>query len=226
MSEKYQFTVILVGDSGVGKSTILCRYVSNEFKFDQTLTIGIDIGFKKISLDNGDIIKLKIFDTAGQEMFKSIARSYYKNASIVMLVCDISNELSFEHIKNWFSDVKRYASSIHLLPIIIANKSDISTHRQSVSDRNLKELATYISQQTQYKDIKIFKTSAKSGDNISKCFKYATETIYSRIQNMTTQEKRQMGINTNQDQTYNILRNRYQIENNNNNNNNDYLNCC
>ena len=103
------FKILLIGDSGVGKSSIIMRYVDRVFNDRFTSTIGVDYKIKSISLypgqNNEKIIKLHIWDTAGQEKFKTIVRSYYRGAQGIMVVYDISNKESFDSVEGWLSDI-------------------------------------------------------------------------------------------------------------------------
>ena len=107
MEEPLKFKVVLIGESGVGKTSILLRYVSNEFNSQQFSTLGLSYVDKIIQIDNNKKIKLEILDTAGQEKFRSLAKAYYRNIDVGILVYDVTNKTSFEEIKNyWIKDIK------------------------------------------------------------------------------------------------------------------------
>ena len=107
MEEPLKFKVVLIGESGVGKTSILLRYVSNEFNSQQFSTLGLSYVDKIIQIDNNKKIKLEIWDTAGQEKFRSLAKAYYRNIDVGILVYDVTNKTSFEEIKNyWIKDIK------------------------------------------------------------------------------------------------------------------------
>ena len=97
--------VVLIGESGVGKTSILLRYVSNEFNSQQFSTLGLSYVDKIIQIDNNKKIKLEIWDTAGQEKFRSLAKAYYRNIDVGILVYDVTNKTSFEEIKNYWIKV-------------------------------------------------------------------------------------------------------------------------
>ena len=107
MEDPLKFKVVLIGESGVGKKSILLRYVSNEFNSQQFSTLGLSYVDKIIQIDNNKKIKLEIWDIAGQEKFRSLAKAYYRNIDVGILVYDVTNKTSFEEIKNyWIKDIK------------------------------------------------------------------------------------------------------------------------
>jgi Ras-related protein Rab-2A len=131
MAYDYVFKCIIVGDSGVGKSSLLLQFTENKFVFDHDMTIGVEFGSKTIDI-NGKTIKLQIWDTAGQESFRSIVRSYYRDTGLVLLVYDVSNSRSFTSLNKWLEDIKDMANSPHI--ILVGNKSDLSGRRQISTD--------------------------------------------------------------------------------------------
>ena len=107
MEEPLKFKVVLIGESGVGKTSILLRYVSNEFNSQQFSTLGLSYVDKIIQINNNKKIKLEISDTAGQEKYRTLAKAYYLNIDVGILVYDVTNKTSFEEIKNyWIKDIK------------------------------------------------------------------------------------------------------------------------
>ncbi|KAK3928768.1 Ras-related protein Rab-8A [Frankliniella fusca] len=106
----YLFKLLLIGDSGVGKTCVLFRFSEDAFNTSFISTIGIDFKIRTIEMD-GKKIKLQIWDTAGQERFRTITTAYYRGAMGIMLVYDITNEKSFENIKNWIRNIEENASA-------------------------------------------------------------------------------------------------------------------
>ena len=107
MEEPLKFKVVLIGESGVGKTSILQRYISNEFNSNQFSTIGSSYVEKIIKIGNNKKIKLEIWDTAGQEQFRALAQAFYRNTDVCILVYDVTNKYTFEEIKNyWIKDIK------------------------------------------------------------------------------------------------------------------------
>jgi len=127
MAYDYVFKCIIVGNSGVGKSSLLLQFTENKFIFDHDMTIGVEFGAKTVDID-GKIIKLQIWDTAGQETFRSIVRSYYRDTSLVLLVYDVSSSISFYSLNKWLEDIKDMSNNPHI--ILVGNKSDLSIRRQ------------------------------------------------------------------------------------------------
>lgn len=121
----YIFKILLIGDSGVGKSAIVERYVDNHFTETHLSTIGVDFKIKTISVDD-KVVKFQIWDTAGQERFRSITTSYYRGAKGIFIVFDVTNRQSFVNVERWISEIKNY----NINPVfIIANKCDLHHSR-------------------------------------------------------------------------------------------------
>lgn len=156
----YLFKLLLIGDSGVGKSSILSSFVDNTFTDTHVSTIGVDFKISAIELEN-KIIKLQIWDTAGQERFKTVTTSYYRGAHGIIVVYDITNRESFDNIKYWLEEVLRYTSEKTNV-LIIGNKSDLPNKR-TVSFEEAKNFANKYSYD-------IIETSAKTNVNINKTF--------------------------------------------------------
>ncbi|KAI8912802.1 P-loop containing nucleoside triphosphate hydrolase protein [Gorgonomyces haynaldii] len=124
------FKLLLIGDSGTGKSSLLLRFIDDTWlQPEQTqATIGVDFKVKAMQID-GKTYKLTIWDTAGQERFRTLTSSYYRGAQGVILVYDVSNRTSFEHLQIWFNELDTYATS-QIVKIIVGNKTDKESSRQ------------------------------------------------------------------------------------------------
>jgi len=122
----YLFKVVLLGDSGVGKTCILKSYTSGVFEPDFVSTIGVDFFIKEIDF-NGKGVKLQIWDTAGQERFRTIVSTYYRMAHGIILVYDVCNRESLEHVDMWMEEIKRFASPDATI-VLVANKIDRNKH--------------------------------------------------------------------------------------------------
>merc|ERR1711912_100142 len=109
MSYAYLFKYIIIGDTGVGKSCLLLQFTDKRFQPVHDLTIGVEFGARMITIDKKQI-KLQIWDTAGQEKFRSITRSYYRGAAGALLVYDITRRETFEHLQSWLEDCRRYSN--------------------------------------------------------------------------------------------------------------------
>lgn len=156
----YLFKVVIVGDSGVGKSNILLRFTENNFSFSFHPTIGVDFKIKTFKYENFTI-KLQLWDTAGQERFKNVANTYYKGAHSVLLVYDITNPNSFKNLETWINEVDKYADCL-LERLLIGNKCDLEDQRK-VSQSQAKEFAKKIG-------VNFLETSAKDTINIDAAF--------------------------------------------------------
>ncbi len=122
------FKIVLIGDSGVGKSNILSRYLKNEFSIETKTTVGVEFGSKKMDV-NGIKIKAQIWDTAGQERYKSITNAYYKGSKGAFIVYDITKPESFENVSKWISELKKNAEP-DVTIILIGNKCDLTDERE------------------------------------------------------------------------------------------------
>ncbi|XP_034468533.1 ras-related protein Rab-8A isoform X1 [Hippoglossus hippoglossus] len=167
----YLFKLLLIGDSGVGKTCVLFRFSEDAFNSTFISTIGIDFKIRTIELD-GKKIKLQIWDTAGQERFRTITTAYYRGAMGIMLVYDITNEKSFENIKNWIRNIEEHASS-DVEKMVLGNKCDINDKRQVSKDRG-EQLALEFG-------IKFMETSAKANINVENAFLTLARDIKSKM---------------------------------------------
>ena len=122
--------IVLIGESGVGKTSIISQFIDQIFQNDQQSTIGGTFSTKTIKCGNGKILKLEIWDTAGQERYRSVTKLFYKDANAAILVYDITNKFSFEEIQNyWFGQVKDSAPE-NIIIAIVANKLDLYENEQ------------------------------------------------------------------------------------------------
>ncbi|CAK72546.1 unnamed protein product (macronuclear) [Paramecium tetraurelia] len=167
----YMFKFVIIGDSSVGKSCILSRINGNTFKDNHEVTLGVDIATKILKVQ-GKIIKARIWDTAGQENFRSITRSYYRGAIGIMLVFDMKNRESFENIKSWQQEINQYANE-KIKIILIANKSDLMNKREVTTEEG-QQLAKKIGSQ-------YIETSALNGKNIEETLQLLSQSILKLI---------------------------------------------
>lgn len=156
------YKIILIGDSGVGKTNILYRYTQNKFFLNHTITIGVDMGIKK-EIINDEEIKVQLWDTAGQERFKSIIRSYFKNITACVFVYDITDFSSFVNLNKWLNEFKQNNTNNNPVIALVGNKCDLGNKR-IISYKVGKEFAE------KYNIDIFFETSAKSGNNINDVF--------------------------------------------------------
>mmetsp|Transcript_36033 Transcript_36033/g.59678 ORF Transcript_36033/g.59678 Transcript_36033/m.59678 type:complete len:202 (+) Transcript_36033:63-668(+) len=156
----YVFKLVLIGDSGVGKSCLLLRFADDTYTESHISTIGVDFKIRTIQLD-GKTIKLQIWDTAGQERFRTITSSYYRGAHGIIVVYDTTDSETFEHVKTWLHEIDRYASE-NVNKLLVGNKSDLTSKRQ-VEAEAAKEFAGSVS-------IPFLETSAKNATNVEDAF--------------------------------------------------------
>ena len=152
--------LMLIGDSNVGKTSIMKRYCNNQFSPSYISTVGIDFETKYLRL-NGKIINLQIWDTAGQERYKVLAKNYYKNSDGFIIVYDITDKKSFNNVANWITQIKDSASE-NVKCVLLGNKCDLEELRQ-VDINQGKDLANNY-------HLKFYETSAQKGNNIQKVF--------------------------------------------------------
>ena len=168
--------IITLGEGKVGKTSLIFRYIDDTFTLDYLSTIGIDSKVKKTKLKNGEDIKVKLFDTAGQERFKSITINYIKKANGILLVYDLTDEESFKKIETWYENLSRDSNNI--LPIVlIGNKSDLKEDRV-VSTEEGKELAKKLKIENHF-----FETSCKDGENVHEAINDLVQQIYDKFGN-------------------------------------------
>lgn len=160
--------LVLIGDSGVGKSNLLSRFTLNEFSFDSKSTIGVEFSTKSFEID-GRIVKVQVWDTAGQERYKAITSSYYRGSSGALLVYDITQAQSFENIQRWLNEVREYSAE-NILLMLVGNKRDLKDQRE-VSQQQAMEFA---------KANKLFflETSAFNEQNVSLAFETLIKHVY------------------------------------------------
>mmetsp|Transcript_22791 Transcript_22791/g.66358 ORF Transcript_22791/g.66358 Transcript_22791/m.66358 type:complete len:206 (-) Transcript_22791:174-791(-) len=164
--------LLLIGDSAVGKSSVLLRYADDQFTSSFITTIGIDFKIKSITLD-GKRVKLQIWDTAGQERFKTITTAYYRGAMGIILVYDVTNRTTFQNVQNWMRQIELHAAE-NVNKIIIANKCDVDKGRRQVSFEEGKALADEYG-------VKFFETSAKGNIGVTESFESIASDVVNRL---------------------------------------------
>lgn len=160
--------LLLIGDSGAGKTALLMRHCSNTFSASRISTIGIDFRIKKMEID-GENIMLQIWDTAGQERFRTITQSYYRGANAILMVYDITDRQTFEGIKYWSSDISLKSDEAYI-KILVGNKADLENFRM-VSFEEGEKLANE-------NGMIFFETSAKEGTGVNEMFTKVAKMVY------------------------------------------------
>ena len=167
----YSVKFIIVGDSSVGKSNILLRFSRNVFDPGHQATLGIEFANKHLQYNNIDYL-VQVWDTAGQENFRSVTRAYYKASAVAMVVYDITSEESFQHIQAWIKDCKDLAPKTVQL-VLIGNKTDLEENRVIKIERG-KDLA-------HENNMLFFETSALNGNGVEEAFQKSIECIDQKI---------------------------------------------
>ena len=165
----YLFKVLLLGDTDVGKSSLILRYTEETFNSKLVNSIGVDFKMKKKEID-GKIIKVQIWDTAGHERFRSITYSYYRGANAIIIVFDITDKKSFLSITEWLKQIEKHAKE-NVFKFLVGNKSDLAEERK-VTFEEAKEYADK-------HDLPYIETSAKEGININELFESSIKSFLS-----------------------------------------------
>ena len=156
----YLFKLLLIGDTGTGKSCLLHQFIEHRHKRGSSHTVGVEFGSKIVTV-GGKRVKLQIWDTAGQERFRTITSSYYRGAHGIIVVYDTTDSETFEHVKTWLHEIDRYASE-NVNKLLVGNKSDLTSKRQ-VETESAKEFAESV-------NIPFLETSAKTGTFVDTAF--------------------------------------------------------
>ena len=178
--------LLVIGDSGVGKSSILHRFVDDAFMEGYISTIGVDFKIKTIEIE-GKTVKLQIWDTAGQERFRTITSSYYRGANGIIITYDVTNRTSFENLDKWYGDCKKYClDSNNVKLFLCGNKCDCSKNRVVSYDEGMEYAKS--------KNIDFLETSAKSSENIEKIFCDLATLLYVNNIKFTTVKKQNIHL--------------------------------
>ena len=169
--EDYKIKIIVVGDSGVGKTNLINRFASDKFDTNSKSTIGVEFVYKTLKI-NKEIIKVEVWDTAGQERYRSITSSYYKGANGAIIVYDITDEDSFKNVESWMNEViKKGKQNMQFL--LVGNKKDLINDRVVSEQKGIdkaKEL-----------NINLFEASALEKNNVNEAFNFLIKEIYFSI---------------------------------------------
>jgi Ras-related protein Rab-11A len=171
VKEDYKLKVVIVGDSGVGKTNLIKRFVSNTFTPNSKATVGVEFISKSYRINN-QVFKIEMWDTAGQERYKSITAAYYKGAKGALIVYDTTQKTSFENIDKWMAEIKDKSSKDMKL-MIVGNKTDLKDERQVKTEEAL----------VKAKDLEapIMEASALDGSNVKEAFYDLLKEMYKEI---------------------------------------------
>ena len=179
------FKIVLIGDSSVGKTNILSKYLTDEFDPESKATVGVEFGTKNFKIEN-NIVKVQIWDTAGQERYRSITNAYYKGAKGSLLIYDITNKKSFDNLEKWISDLKTNADD-KISIILIGNKSDLENKRVISIEEGKKKAELH--------QFAFMETSALNGNNIKKAFNELIMDVY-KNNHQTFEKQAKVQINS------------------------------
>jgi Ras-related protein Rab-1A len=171
----YLFKVLLLGDSDVGKSSLILRYTEETFNSKLVNSIGVDFKMKKREID-GKVIKVQIWDTAGHERFRSITYSYYRGANAIIIVFDLSDKKSFISITEWLKQIEKHAKE-NVFKFLVGNKSDLVEQRKVSYD----EAKQYADEH----ELPYIETSAKEGININELFDSSIKSFLNNSNNFS-----------------------------------------
>merc|ERR1711871_392042 len=180
----YLIKLLLIGDSGDGKSCLLCRYSEDIFNNKFITTIGIDFKIRTIESD-GKKIKLQIWDTAGQERFRTITQAYYRGAMGILLVYDVTDEKSFTNIRAWMRNIEQHANN-EVVKVLLGNKCDMARKRAVDTDKGEALAREY--------DIEFFETSAKDKINVDQAFTRMAKLIKDKRKDENPSTQQQQGL--------------------------------
>ena len=187
------FKVVLIGESSVGKTNILSKYLNNEFNPNSKATVGVEFGTINQTIDN-NIVKIQIWDTAGQERYRSITSAYYKGAKGSLIVYDITRRSSFDSIDKWITDLKSNCDE-KISVILIGNKTDLEEQREVTKEEGQQKAELY--------KLAFMETSALNGNNIAEAFTALINDVYknhhSFLENQAKIDIKDKGINLDDD---------------------------
>jgi len=169
----YLFKVVLIGDSGVGKSNLLSSFTRNEFNLESKSTIGVEFATRSIQVDS-KTIKAQIWDTAGQERYRAITSAYYRGAVGALLVYDISKHQSYENVGRWLKELRDHADA-NIVIMLVGNKSDLR-HLRAVATEDAKQFVAE-------NGLMFIETSALDSSNVELAFQKILTEIYRIVSN-------------------------------------------
>ena len=189
MKEQYKFKIVIIGDSGVGKTNLVRRFIQNSFTLNTQATVGCEFYSNNYSI-NDKLFKVEIWDTAGQERYKSITAAYYKGASGAILVYDVTNRTSFNNVDRWYQEIKD-CSSADIKILMVGNKTDLEDNivvSKEMSSNKASDL-----------NIPVIETSALNASNVKEAFHLMIKEIYKVVIGKMDEN------NLNNNNTYNVL---------------------
>lgn len=181
----YLFKIVLIGDSGVGKSNILSRFTRNEFSVESKSTIGVEFATRSIEIEK-KVVKAQIWDTAGQERYRAITSAYYRGAVGALLVYDVTKKETFADVEKWLAELRDHADS-KIVIMLTGNKCDLQ-HLRSVTTQDAEIYAAK-------EDLLFLETSALNSVNIDAAFQKVLSVIHERSQTLEPIQNKQASEN-------------------------------
>lgn len=190
----YLFKVVLIGDSGVGKSNLLSRFTRNEFCLESKSTIGVEFATRTLQVE-GRTVKAQIWDTAGQERYRAITSAYYRGALGALLVYDVTKPTTFENVSRWLKELRDHADS-NIVIMLIGNKTDL---------KHLRAVATEDAQSYAEKEgLSFIETSALEATNVEKAFQVILSEIYRIISKKSVSNEQPTPANIKEGKTIDV----------------------
>ncbi|GLT47561.1 hypothetical protein SLA2020_229800 [Shorea laevis] len=190
----YLFKVVLIGDSGVGKSNLLSRFTRNEFCLESKSTIGVEFATRTLQVE-GRTIKAQIWDTAGQERYRAITSAYYRGALGALLVYDVTKPTTFENVSRWLKELRDHADS-NIVIMLIGNKTDLK-HLRAVATEDAQSYA-------EREGLSFIETSALEAVNVEKAFQMILSEIYRKISKKSLSSEEPAAASIKEGKTINV----------------------
>ena len=181
----YLFKIVMIGDSGVGKSNLLSRFVDNTFNIDSKPTIGVEFATKTTNLE-GKVVKNQIWDTAGQERFRAITNAYYRGAVGAIIAFDLTKSKTFQNVQKWLGELRDNAEA-RITVMLVGNKSDLAEMR----DVKHEVIEDYVNQNRLF----YLQTSAATGHNVNEAFTQLIKCNFEAIQRSILSKRQQLRLN-------------------------------
>ncbi|ORY93340.1 ras family-domain-containing protein [Syncephalastrum racemosum] len=175
----YLFKIVIIGDSGVGKSNLLSRFTNNEFNLESKSTIGVEFATKNVTIGDHRI-KAQIWDTSGQERYRAITGAYYRGAVGALLVYDITRQSSFQNVETWLKELRDHADN-NITLMLVGNKSDLADTSRAVTTDEAKDYASE-------GEMLFFETSALDSTNVDVAFQTVFERVYETVPKTMAQD--------------------------------------
>uniref|UniRef100_A0ACD5ZC77 Uncharacterized protein n=1 Tax=Avena sativa TaxID=4498 RepID=A0ACD5ZC77_AVESA len=177
MEEEYVFKVVVIGDSGVGKTQLLGRFTRDEFHLDSKSTIGIEFQTRTVAIaPSRRRVKAQIWDTAGQERYRAVTSAYYRGALGAMLVYDVTRRATFQHVPRWVAELRAHADK-SIVVVLVGNKADLAASVPGRREVGVEEARDFAEEQGLF----FFEASALSGDNVEEAFMGLLGEIYGAV---------------------------------------------